>query len=117
MSRPLGELSHLWDAWTPHEFEMRELNPEYFAYFIAWQMQEIEDEEYSLDVQSREVIDIISLCFNWLRSLGYNEIDVAELAKLRSASRYEGQTKAIIARDEERYAKWLDIKNERAQTV
>ena len=94
---PLGPFQIIWDAWTPAEEVHRNQVSDYFINIIRDQFVEYWICALCLNTgkADNEIMDIISVSMNWLRSRGYTDKDVATLAKSRS-KRYEGHTDEII---------------------
>jgi hypothetical protein len=70
----------------------------YFQTIILAQLVEVQ-EHLSAHEDARvakEVIDIIIVCLNWLRSMGLDDCAIADLMCERTRTRYTGQTADIM---------------------
>ena len=100
----LGPLQPIFDAWTPHEQFIDGMPNLYFRNVICIQFNEIDDHEaagHPVEKTRNEIIDIMSICMNWLRSTGLDEGGVAEAMGNR-VPRYE-DTGAIIKKYNDLY--------------
>lgn len=95
----LGPLQPMWDAWTPAQ---KQVSGKRFTQFVNIMGVQFDEAESHLtngedDRAANEIVDCISIALNWLRCLGYTQPEeVAELLRRRAATRYEGQTQAIL---------------------
>ena len=99
----LGPLQPIWDSWTPQQDFIDGLPDIYFRNVITIQFNEIDDHVEAGNPPEKvhnEIVDIMSICLNWLRSKGLDDQGVAAAITAR-APKYsdtgEG-TAAIIER-------------------
>lgn len=100
----LGPLQPIWDAWEEHRDFIDGLPNVYFQNIISIQFNEIEDHEEQgrpPEKVANEIVDIMSLCLNWLRSKGLDDQGVADAIAAR-LPRYT-DTAAIIEKYAEEY--------------
>jgi hypothetical protein len=97
-AKPLGPLQGAWDAWESHTEYIHGLKPAYFQTIILAQLVEVQEHlsAHEDTHAAKEVIDIISVCLNWLRSMHLNDSAIAALICERTRTRYTGQTADIM---------------------
>ncbi len=85
---PLGVFQGVWNNWSPATEYVDGIPDIYFRNVLTIQMNEIDDHHEAgapLEKKINEMVDIISVTFNWMRSHGLNDKDVAEAVKRRTA--------------------------------
>lgn len=93
----LGPLQPIWDAWVPHHQFIDGIPSVYFDILQKIQLNEIEDHEEAGDPPEKvnnEIVDMMSIGLNWLRSRGLDDQGVADAIKAR-LTRY-ADTQGII---------------------
>ncbi len=83
----LGPLQSIWNAWSNQAEFVDGLPNIYFENVIRIQFNEIDDhvEDGCLPVKiNNEIVDIMSICMNWLRSRGLDDQGVADAIRARS---------------------------------
>ena len=104
----LGPLQPIWDAWEGHRDFIDGLPDIYFESLIQIQFNEIDDHKEAdnpPEKTTNEIVDVMSICLNWLRSRGLDDQGVADAIGAR-APKYsdagEGAA-AIIERYNQEY--------------
>ncbi len=100
----LGPLQPIWDAWKEHREFIDGLPNIYFESIIQIQFDEIADHEAAGHPPERtynEIVDVFSVCLNWLRSKGLDDQGVADVITAR-LTRY-ADTAGIIKKYNEEY--------------
>ena len=83
----LGPLQPIWDSWEPHRNFIDGLPNIYFENIIQIQFNEIADHTGAGEPSEKvnhEIVDIISICLNWLRSRGLDDQGVADAIRTRA---------------------------------
>jgi len=100
----LGPLQPIWDAWNSQADFVDGIPNIYFENVIRIQFNEIEDHvaagQNGVKINN-EIVDIMSICMNWLRSRGLNDQAVADAITARSP-RFD-DTAGIIQKYNELY--------------
>lgn len=104
----LGPLQDIWNAWDDPEVQAQVCTKawSYFPKVISIQFQEAWGHhlEGEGEKSANEVVDILSVCLNWLRWMGHTTPEsVAERIRTRAANRYEGQAQAILDKYARKY--------------
>lgn len=103
MTSSIDPLQGIWDAWTPVKNRVWNKPPHYFPSIIQLQLIEILNHDNTKG-KANEVVDIISICINWLRWMNYDKLDdIAELIWARVKTRYSNQATEIL---DKYYAKY-----------
>ncbi len=100
----LGPLQPIWDAWDKHNQFLDGIPSIYFKNVISIQFNEIDDHEeagHPIERIRNEIVDIMSISMNWLRSTGLDDKGVAEAIGNR-LTRY-ADTEAILLKYNEEY--------------
>ena len=84
----LGPFQAIWDAWEPYYDRIMAQPPSHFPTLIEMQVEEWRAGAPHLDAQVKEIIDIISVCLNWLRWHRLTPEAIAGIAVARAANRY-----------------------------
>ena len=103
----LGNFDPIWDVWSSVQDRIRALPQDHFPRTLVAQLDEIEAlqaQPGGEDAIEKELIDIISVTFNWLRYRGLSRREVGRLARMRAWTRYLHQTDAIIDKYERLFA-------------
>jgi len=81
----VGVFQDVWDKWNEVDSEVKALPPAHFASAIIIQVGEALECVKSGDTehQAKEVVDTISVCFNWLRNMGYTPDTIPDLVRGR----------------------------------
>ncbi|KKN77098.1 hypothetical protein LCGC14_0364390 [marine sediment metagenome] len=93
----LGPLQPIWDAWRKHDEFIDGIPNIYFQTVIAIQFNEIDDHVeagHPPEKIDNEIVDVMSICLNWLRSRGKDDKGVAAAIEAR-LTRY-ADTQGII---------------------
>ena len=102
----LGPLQPIWDAWEEQRDFIDGIPDIYFESIIWIQFNEIDDHKeagHPPERTTNEIVDIMSICLNWLRARGYDDQGVADAIAARTP-RFD-DTASIIRKYEEDY--WL----------
>ena len=94
---PLGPLQPIWNAWIPHHDFIDGIPNVYFEMLQRIQLNEINDHEAAgapPEKINNEIVDMMSIGLNWLRSRGLTAQGVADAIEARLI-RY-ADTQAII---------------------
>ncbi len=100
----LGPLQPIWDAWEEHRDFIDGMPNIYFENVIRIQFNEIDDHKeagHPPERTTNEIIDVISICLNWLRSRGLDDQGVADAIAARTP-RFD-DTASIIKKYNEEY--------------
>lgn len=82
----LGPLQGIWDAWNDQENFIDGMPNIYFENVIRIQFGEIDDHAeagHPPEKTNNEIVDILSICLNWLRSRGLDDKGVAAAIEAR----------------------------------
>lgn len=93
----LGPLQDIWDAWNGQQDFVDGMPNIYFENVIRIQFGEIDDHAeagHPPEKINNEIVDIISISLNWLRSRGLDDKGVADAIKAR-LTRFD-DTAAIV---------------------
>lgn len=101
----LGPWQAGFDAWTLLADKIRNRPPDHFQTTLLVQIIEVREQLARGDWMhaAKEMNDIISVALNWMRSLGLNDEDIARIATIRAATRYEGQVVDIMDTYQKKY--------------
>lgn len=86
--RPLGPLQDIWEAWIPCTEFVDGMPDIYFRNILTIQMNEIDDHVEAGDPLEKvinEMVDLMSVSMNWMRSKGLTDVDVAEAIHRRTS--------------------------------
>lgn len=100
----LGPLQPIWDAWEEHRDFIEGIPNLYFQNVISIQFNEIDDHTeagHPPEKTDNEIVDIMSICLNWLRSRGHDDQGVADSISARLI-RY-ADTQGIIDKYQSEY--------------
>ncbi len=100
----LGVFQDIYDAWESATDFINGMPDIYFRNVLTIQMNEIdehEDAEAPLEKKTNEMVDIISVTFNWMRSKGLDDVGIRH-AVIRRTSRF-ADVDAIMAKYNEEY--------------
>ena len=102
----LGPLQDAWDAWSGVQEQVSAKPWYHFPTVIAIQFAEAAEHKAHGQPEraANEIVDIMSVCLNWLRWMGYTTPkSVATIIRARAANRYAGQTQAILDKYQQKY--------------
>ena len=100
----LGVFQDMFDAWIPVTDFVDGIPDVYFRNILTIQMNEIDDHVCDMAPMEKvinEMVDIISVTFNWMRSKGLDDQGIAD-AVVRRTSRF-ADVQAIMDSYNERY--------------
>ncbi len=100
----LGPLQPIWDAWCSEEYFIDGIPNLYFRNVITIQFNEIDDHEaagHPIERVRNEIVDVMSICMNWLRSTGLDDVGVAQ-AMANRLPRYD-DVAGIVRKYNEEY--------------
>ncbi len=104
MEPVLGVFQDMFDAWIPVTDFVDGIPDVYFRNILTIQMNEIDDHVCDMAPMEKvinEMVDIISVTFNWMRSKGLDDQGIAD-AVVRRTSRF-ADVQAIMDSYNERY--------------
>lgn len=101
----LGPFQGIWQAWDEAHDDVARKPPEHFRIATEHQFKEIDSHLADGDQKAaaREAIDIVSIALNFLRTLGYDPAEIAELARNRADQRMRGQVHKILEKYHDLY--------------
>lgn len=101
----LGPFQGIWQAWDEAHDAVVGKPLEHFQIATEHQFKEIDSHLNAEDrkAAAREAIDIVSIALNFLRKLGYDPAEVAELARDRADQRMRGQVHEILEKYHQLY--------------
>ena len=103
--RPLGPLQAVWDAWEPVTKGIIGKPASHFILTLVVQIAEILAALEAGDKAhaAEEMVDLMSVAQNWMRSIGLSDLEVAEAIVKRAQERYVGQAAKIMKKYEKAY--------------
>lgn len=96
---PLGPLQDIWDAWSPNDRDIVSKPEIYFERLFISQLVELFNCR-DLDRAYNELVDIMAVCLNYMRSFGETPDHIATIIRTRARERYKDRVAEIL----EKYA-------------